>query len=313
MRRMCAKSARMVSVFLAIVILCTVTALAADVKVGTVNADTLNLRDSASTTAKVLEQADTGDKVVVLEKTGDWYKVIYNQTHGFMHTDFIVVSASEDFAIGLGRINATAVNFRKGPSLDAGVISKLDKNKQVEVVGIEDGWYKVDVDGKIGYVHPDYVTIARQTAPNGSAAGDASQKEALDTPDDKDGLRAEIVAYAKTFLGCKYKYGSMNGKTFDCSGFTTYVYKNFGYTLNRSAAGQLSNGVKVSSRDKLKPGDLVLFRDPSINKAAASHTGIYVGDGQFIHASSRGGGVKYNSLNDTYYNKYYIGGRRIVT
>lgn len=289
------------------VALCVTVALAAEVKVGTVNVDSLNLRASASTDAKVLDKAAEGAKVVVVEKTGDWYKVICNRTQGYMFADYLKISASADFNVGPGRINAPSVNFRKSPTTESGVIKRFDKNKQLDVIGVSSGWYKVRSDGTVGYVYPDYVTIMEasgETKPDSSKAAESGGSTSS---------RSQVVAYAERFLGCRYKYGTSNGKTFDCSGFTSYVYKHFGYNLERSAAGQVSNGTRVSSRDQLKPGDLVLFRDPKVNRAAASHVGIYVGGGKFIHCSSGGGGVKYNSLSDSYYNKYYIGGRRIIS
>ena len=60
----------------------------------------------------------------------------------------------------------------------------------------------------------------------------------------------DIVAYAKKFLGCRYVYGTAGPKTFDCSGLTSYVYKHFGYSLNRTSGGQRSNGKKVNKSDK---------------------------------------------------------------
>jgi uncharacterized protein YgiM (DUF1202 family) len=292
----------------------SVSALAAEVKVGVVGASSLHLRQEPSTDAQSLETAENGEKVVVLEQEGDWYRVVYQGGEGYMHSDYLAVSLGADFPVGGGVVTGSSVNFRKTPSTDAAVIKRLDKDAQVEVVGVEGGWYKVKSGGKTGYIHPDFLRIAKSMAEMVvEAADDVPLAEAAaDTDDEKAALRAEVVAYAKEFLGCKYKYGSMNGKTFDCSGFTSYVYKHFGYSLGRSASGQVSDGKKVASRDELKPGDVVLFRDPAINRGAASHVGIYVGKGQFIHSSSRGGGVKYNSLSDYYYNKYYIGARRII-
>ncbi|MDR0381790.1 MAG: SH3 domain-containing protein [Oscillospiraceae bacterium] len=291
----------------------SVSALAAEVKVGVVNASSLHLRQEPSTGAKSLETAEDGEKVVVLEQKGDWYQVVYQGGEGYMHSDYLTVSPEADFPVGGGVVTGSSVNFRKAPSTDASVIKRLGKDAQVEVVGVKSGWYKVKSGDKTGYIHPDFLRVAKSVAEMVVEAEDEVPLAAVaDTDDEKAALRAEIVAYAKEFLGCKYRYGSMNGKTFDCSGFTSYVYKHFGYALGRSAASQVSDGKKVASRDDLKLGDIVLFRDPSINRGAASHVGIYVGKGQFIHSSSRGGGVKYNSLSDNYYNRYYIGARRIV-
>ena len=112
-----------------------------------------------------------------------------------------------------------------------------------------------------------------------------------------------VVAYAKQFLGYKYVYGGSSPAGFDCSGFTQYVYKHFGVSLNRTAAGQYQNGTKVTS---LQAGDLVMF-----GKSGISHVGIYVGGNSFIHAANRSQGVRIDSLSTGYYKTNYVGAKRV--
>jgi peptidoglycan endopeptidase LytE len=101
---------------------------------------------------------------------------------------------------------------------------------------------------------------------------------------------SDVVAYAKKFIGIPYKYGGSSPKTgFDCSGFTSYVYKHFGVKLPRSSRDQLKVGTSVS-RSNLKPGDLVLFGNP------VHHVGIYVGNDQYIHAPRTGEKIKISKL-----------------
>lgn len=121
-------------------------------------------------------------------------------------------------------------------------------------------------------------------------------------------LGNDIVTYAKEFNGAPYKWGASNGKSFDCSGFTMYVYKKFDIILGHSAASQFSEGTKVS-KENLQLGDAVFF---STYKKGASHVGIYVGGGKFIHANSSGGSVRISSLGEAYYVKRYIGARRYL-
>lgn len=125
-------------------------------------------------------------------------------------------------------------------------------------------------------------------------------------------LGEEIVAKAMEYLGAPYVYGASGPKAFDCSGFTSYIYKQFGYTINRTASYQFKcNGVSVG-KDDLQPGDLVFFRDPGSSKAA-THVGIYIGDGQFIHAASTSTGrVVVSSLSSSYFAPRYVGAKRIV-
>lgn len=323
------KKLRFIFLTLVIVSVCSASALAAEVRAAQTKASTLNLRESATTSSKILASAPQGSKLLVLDTKDGWCRVRYNGTNGYMNAEYLTMLDKADLKLGAGVITDDSVNFRKAPSTSAGILLQFDRNAKVEIVGVEGGWYKVTYSGKTGYVHPDYLTFAAPTpavqaaavqaaAPEGDdgAEGEADAEPPaapqVDTTNDENAqLRADIVAYAQTFLGCKYRYGTMNGTTFDCSGFTSYVYKKFGYSLGRSAASQVSDGTKVDKADLL-PGDIVLFRDASINRGAASHVGLYVGDGKFIHASSAGGCVKYSNLSDNYYARHYIGARRIV-
>ncbi|MDF2840202.1 MAG: hypothetical protein K0Q99_974, partial [Clostridia bacterium] len=117
---------------------------------------------------------------------------------------------------------------------------------------------------------------------------------------------SKIVAYAKKFLGAPYKWGASNGKSFDCSGYVMYVFKNFGIKLGHGADDQFSVGTKIAKAD-LQLGDTVFF---TTYKKGASHVGIYVGDNKFIHASSSGGNVMITDLGTKYYASRYLGARR---
>lgn len=117
----------------------------------------------------------------------------------------------------------------------------------------------------------------------------------------------KVISYAKEFIGVKYLYGGMSPNGFDCSGFTSYVYKAFGINLPRTASGQAGTGLSVS-KDNLVPGDLVFFETYT---KGISHVGIYVGNGQFIHASSSKG-ITITSLSDSYYLPRYRGATRIL-
>ena len=118
------------------------------------------------------------------------------------------------------------------------------------------------------------------------------------------------VEYAMQYLGVPYVWGGNGPNCFDCSGLTKYVYGHFGYTLNRTASAQLSNGVSVS-RSELQPGDLVFFDNGKVS-TPVSHVGIYIGGNQFIHASSPSTGVIVSSMND-YVARGFVGACRIFS
>ena len=113
-------------------------------------------------------------------------------------------------------------------------------------------------------------------------------------------------------MGYKYVYcGTSPSTGFDCSGFTYYVYKHFGYTLSRSSVSQATNGTKVEKKD-LQPGDLVIYKNKSLTRIG--HVGIYIGDNKMIHASEPGVGVIITDI-DSKAHKYpqrYVMGRRII-
>ncbi|GGJ63873.1 cell wall-associated NlpC family hydrolase [Anoxybacillus voinovskiensis] len=114
----------------------------------------------------------------------------------------------------------------------------------------------------------------------------------------------DIVAFSKQYVGVPYKWGGKTPKGFDCSGFVTYVYQEFGVSLPRTAEEQYRRGKKVS-KEELAVGDLVFF---TTYKKTASHTGIYIGDDKFIHASDKG--VIISDLDESYWRKTYLGARR---
>lgn len=118
----------------------------------------------------------------------------------------------------------------------------------------------------------------------------------------------EIVNYAKPLLGVRYQYGGTTPSGFDCSGFTSYVYKKAGITLPRTSTAQYGEGTAVS-KSNLQAGDLVFFNNLG---PGVTHVGIYIGNSQFISAESKG--IEISSINDPYYwGKYYVGAKRIIS
>ncbi|WP_028543384.1 C40 family peptidase [Paenibacillus taiwanensis] len=109
-------------------------------------------------------------------------------------------------------------------------------------------------------------------------------------------------------MGIDYKYGGTTTKGFDCSGFVKYVFDKFNVELPRSSSSQYEVGDKVK-KDELRPGDLVFF---NTSGSGISHVGIYVGNGQFAHASTSKG-TRIDDLSMDYYEKRYVGAKRILS
>lgn len=283
-----------------------VGASAASVGVGTVTADALRLRESASTDSTILATAPSGDTVVVLEDAGNgWYKVDYKSIEGYMSGEYLDVQKTADVKIGYGKVNAggSTLNMRSGPGTSYDRVATLSDGTVVDIVGIDNGWYKISTNGVTGYVSSDYMVTCKDSA---GSRGDGATAVATAS---SSSLGQQVVDYAKQYLGCPYVYGGNGPSSFDCSGYTSYVYRHFGYTLNRTASTQLSNGTSVS-KSELQPGDLVFFKYNT--SKAASHVGIYIGGGQFIHASTNTYTVKIDDLTRGHYANVYVGARRIL-
>jgi cell wall-associated NlpC family hydrolase len=116
-------------------------------------------------------------------------------------------------------------------------------------------------------------------------------------------LNDKVVKYAKRMIGVPYVYGGSTPRGFDCSGFTSYVYRHFGVSIARTSYSQFRNGIRVA-RKSLKPGDLVFFH-------GLGHVGLYIGNGRFIHAPHTGTRVRIESMTGWYAGRF-DGARRLI-
>lgn len=304
MTHLVGKAVRIASLSVIAVLLLGVTALAAEedmaVAIGATTGSSLRLRSGPSLDASVITMLDEDVPVAVLDDTLDgWYKINYNGNTGFVSADYMLIDQDNIFN-AYGRVEGDGVNVRSSSSTDSEVLTVMNRSSIATVNGFEDGWYKINANGVDGYIRSDYLTMCGSSA---SAAGSLG------------GSASDVVSFAKQYLGTRYAYGGSSPSGFDCSGFTMYVYKNFGYSLPHTATGQWQSGygTRIYNISELQPGDLVFFCDPSrSNGKACSHAGIYVGGGQHIHSSSsRSGGVIISDLTSGYYNTYFVGGLRL--
>ena len=124
-------------------------------------------------------------------------------------------------------------------------------------------------------------------------------------------LGEDIAAYALNYVGCRYVRGGQGPSKFDCSGFVYYVYKHFGYSLKPGARNQWSILDERISKSELQPGDLVFFSRGG-QSSRIFHVGIYIGDGQFVHAANSRKGVIVSSLSEAWYANRYHGAKRVI-
>ena len=218
----------------------------------------------------------------------------------------LTAAASSGTTLGDGVINASDVRLRSDANTSSSILATLSKGTAVTVLTQSGSWYAVSYNGTNGYVAQQYVTLGT-SLPAEDTGSSAANDNVSSVPPSSSGSSAVSIAYQ--YLGVPYVYGGASPSGFDCSGFTMYVYNQLGISLPHGATPQLKYGTYVS-RSELQPGDLVFFSDGSY---PASHVGIYVGDDQFIHASSSTGNgycVCVSSLNTNYYSRNFVGGRR---
>ncbi|MGI5986047.1 MAG: SH3 domain-containing protein [Clostridiales bacterium] len=272
----------------------SVSANAASIGGAMVKADALNLRSKPSTDASIITLSPNGSLVVVGEKVNDsWYKVVYRGTTGYMASDYLTFSENLDGYFGSGRIYGTDVRLRDSASMDSNVIGCYGNGTVMQVIGVYENWYKVKYNSTVGYVHSDYFSLSDVNGPS----------------EGEDSLQGQmIVDTAMKYIGVPYVWGGTSESGFDCSGLVHYVYKECGYSIDRTAATIYDDGIYVSKSD-LQIGDAICFSSAS---SSIGHVGIYIGGGQFIHASSSSGSVIISDLNSDYYTSHYVGARRIV-
>ncbi len=132
----------------------------------------------------------------------------------------------------------------------------------------------------------------------------------------RDEMVSDILDYAKSFLGRPYSRGSKGPKAFDCSGFTSYVFKNFDIQLSASSSSQYFQGEGIDITE-VRPGDLLFFGGSRGGTSRVGHVALAVdvdenGTVTFIHAATSGG-IKYDKYPDGgYYSRRYIGARRVI-
>lgn len=218
---------------------------------------------------------------------------------------FIIATSTTAFAVTYpceGYVTGNGVNLRSGPDTTHGIYEQMYYGTPLNILGMEGNWYKVSTALAAcgyAYVSADYATIGEAPKIIPGKGGTTGRVSA--------GQR--VVQIAEQFLGLPYVYGGSTPAGFDCSGFTSYVFKQMGYTLNRVSADQIHNGVPVS-KSELMPGDLVLFKKRGASRI--HHVGIYVGNGTMIHSPQTGDVIKYASIVSGYYNDCYYAARRIV-
>lgn len=175
-------------------------------------------------------------------------------------------------------------------------VALLAEGTRFIVLGREGGKFNIKLqDGHVGWVEDDSVTLEEGGDPLPGSSRNWS-------------LRNDLVSRALSYRGARYRRGGESSAGFDCSGFVKYIYSLSGVKLPHDSRAMYNVGIPVD-RPALQPGDIVFFANTY--RRGISHVGLYIGDGKMIHASTHRRGVRVDSLADSYFQRHYVGARRI--
>ena len=314
-------------------------------KVATVRETGLALRDGPGTNYVPMTKLAAGTPLDLLERYQEWFHVgIPGGNDGWVKGEFLEIgpgivdrllvaeTVPDANPAMVGRITENAVNLRKGPDSKYPKVAGADAGTQVDLLGKYDDWFKVRLPGGTqawvfndllnasehvlrrvpitkdfpALVTPTVVRPSRQTAGNASRSS-RSSPGVSNIP-----ASGDVASYAVRFAGSRYVYGGSSPGGFDCSGLTSYVYRQFGVSLPHSASAQFNTayGISVGSMDNLAPGDLVFFVNTA-GERGISHVALYIGGGRVIHAMTPSYGVQVSNIYDRYWVSHYYGGIRV--
>ena len=251
----------------------------------------LNVRETPSTSGKLVGKMPNHAGCEVLEVEEGWAKIVSGEVTGYVSCDYLLMGAdavntAKDLVQTVAIANENGLNVRQDPSTDSQVMTQIAKGEELEFIEDLEDWIHVMVDDEDAYVFADYVQVE-------SKLKTAVTMSELLYGNGVSDIRVDIVEYAKQFLGNPYKYGGTSlTKGIDCSAFVQAIYKKFGISLERTSGAQSKKGTSISTSD-LKPGDLIFYsKNGSIN-----HVALYIGGGQVIHASCPKDGIKISKYN----------------
>ena len=269
---------------------------------GTVKcSSSVNLRSEANTSSSILAELKNGTAVTVVSTANGWCKVTCSGKTGYIKQDYVSTtgSASNNTSASTGTAAvvkcSSTVNFRSSASTSSTILGELKNGTAITVLSTSNGWSKVSYAGKTGYISADYLV----TASSGTAISPSNTAASVSI----SAKRQSVLNYAAQFLGVPYVYGGSTPSGFDCSGFTSYVFKNTVGSIPRVAQAQYDATTRVS-RDDLLPGDLVFFANTYDCPEPISHIGIYVGNGKMLHC---GNPIGYADLSNSYWKSHMYG------
>lgn len=249
-----------------------------------VNTDTLNIRAEESTDSNILALSGEGDKLEVVGEEDGWVKVAVDaETIGYVSSDYVCIDYAYETAITIEEEEAAIAEEEARRKAEEEAAAEAARQAEAEAAAKAQ-------QSSSSSTSSSKTTTSNSTTSNSSQSSQASTPAPVPAPAPSNGNGSSIASFACQFVGNPYVYGGTsltNGA--DCSGFVQSVFKNFGYSLPRTAASQAGAGVQVSLSD-LQPGDLLFYH-------GFGHVAIYIGNGQVVHASNAQTGIKISQYN----------------
>lgn len=292
----------------------------------------VNVRSLPNTDSDIVGKIYNGAVAQVLSVTGedhDWFQIVSGNVEGYIKAEFFLYGDAaaeviDQYVTRYANVIADRLNVREQPSTESKRIGYIDSGERVQLLENQGEWLRVQyTDGKEGYVSSQYVTISEEFVYGKTLEEEAKEQEERKILEERENvteqevaenvtivvtepvgtyssnaeLRSSIVNYAMQFLGNRYVHGGSSLVTgTDCSGFTSLIYKEFGYSLSRTPSGQLSSNGRSIDYSQIQPGDIICYG----KGGKCTHVALYTGNGQIIHsANSRKGVVIYQADYDT--------------
>ncbi|EJP96544.1 enterotoxin EntFM [Bacillus cereus] len=288
----------------------------------TVNVSSLNVRTGPSASHTVLGSVNKGKTVQVVGEVQDWFKINFNGGTGYVSKDFVTKGGSavsnetqqpttnnnnnNTTTVQTGGsyvVNTGALKVRTGPATYNPVIGGVTNGTVLNVTGAENGWYKINHNGRTGYVSADFVKFVKGGVNNVVTGGNEGTNQVQKPTAPTGGDTSSIAGFARSLNGSPYRTAGTTPAGFDCSGFIHYVLNQTGHNgARQTVAGYWSSKTKTSNP---QPGDLVYFQNTY--KSGPSHMGVYLGNGQFISAETDATGVRISSVSNSYWSKHLLG------
>lgn len=255
----------------------------------------VNVRSKATSNSSLVGRYSEGEKLEG-HKVGNWLEINHEGSKAYVYYSYTQAAPKQTVAQEVVRYTTAYLNVRNIPSTSGSrVLGTVPVNTKIEGV-IEGDWIKHTYNGTTGYSSVDYLTAEQPVVSIANTSSNASVGD-------------KIAARAKQLVGYRYVFAAASPSVgFDCSGLVYYLHNTVANTsLTRRVTTQWREGYQVSY-DEMKPGDAVFFGDSA---SGLYHVGIYVGNGQYVHASTPERGVVQDSIYSNWFKSQFYGARRL--